>query len=78
MIVILSKKDARESKLSKIFSTLFLGKELGFSVTLKKILPYIFLQYVKTSHWSSHIVASKLDQGRQIKVEDHYNSLYIT
>ena len=50
MIVILSKKDARESKLSKIFSTLFLGKELGFSVTLKKILPYIFLQYVKTSH----------------------------
>ena len=24
------------------------------------------------------IVASKLDQGRQIKVEDHYNSLHIT
>jgi len=52
---ILSKKDARESKLSKIFITLFLGKELGFSVTLKKILPYTFLQYLKTSHWSSHL-----------------------
>ena len=50
MIVILSKKDERESKLSKIFIFIYLGKELGFSVTLKKILPYTFSQYVKTSH----------------------------
>ena len=50
MIVILSKKDERESKLSKIFITLFWGKELGFSVTLKKILPYTFSMYIKTSH----------------------------
>ena len=50
MIVILSKKDERESELSKIFITLFWGKELSFSVTLKKILPYTFSMYVKTSH----------------------------
>lgn len=42
IVYILSKKDERESELSKIFITLFWGKELGFSVTLKKILPYTF------------------------------------
>lgn len=68
----------------QIFIILFLGRVKGFSVTLKKNATLNLLQFIKELRPLTEVAIlasfrwSKLDQGRQIKVEDHYNYLHKT